>query len=291
MQDPRIRWALVAVIGVIACAGGANLYAKRHTPPAPITITDAPSAAPGGAPDVLSAAPTKTLTAVGSTTSILPSDLICYVHVAGAVRNPGLYHLPLPNRVANAIHAAGGGTSKADLDALNLAEPIADGEKIYVPERHEDPARIQHYTPGNSIGHTTIHVARAPRLPAASPLPAFGKAVPLPIDASAVAPSPSASAGDQAAGSEPAASSEEGAPTHAHASHPDKITAASGERININTASATDLERLPGVGPATAAHIIDYRTQNGGFHKIEDLMDVKGIGEKKLAKIAPFVTL
>ena len=288
MQDPRIRYAAAAVAAVIACVGGANLYAKRHAA-TPVTITDAPGAAPGGAPDVLSAAPSHTLVN-SSSAPALPPSMQCFVHVAGAVRNPGLYQFAPGSRVAAAIHAAGGGTSKADIDALNLAEPIGDGEKIYVPERHEDPVKISRDAPGNSIGHTTIHVRRAAHIPAAAALPAYGRAIPLPIDASAVAPSASA-AGDDPAAAGDAPSTTPPAPAHSHVGHPAKIAMADGERINLNTASASDLERLPGVGPATAAHIIDFRTQNGGFHKIEDLTGVKGIGEKKLAKIAPFVTL
>ena len=293
MQDPRIRYAAAAAAAVIACIGGASLYAKRHAPTTPVTITDAPSAAAGSAPDVLSATPAHAIVnSSGSAAAVLPPSTQCFVHVAGAVRNPGLYQFAPGSRVAAAIHAAGGGTSKADIDALNLAEPIGDGEKIYVPERHEDPARVSRYAPGNSLGHATIHVRRAPRIPSAATLPAYGKAVPLPIDASAVtADDPASKGGD--AGSGDAPSTEENAPMHerGHASHAEKITAASGERVNLNTASASDLERLPGVGPATAAHILDFRTQNGGFHKIEDLMNVKGIGEKKLAKLEPFVTL
>lgn len=61
--------------------------------------------------------------------------------------------------------------------------------------------------------------------------------------------------------------------------------------ININTASETDLETLPGVGPVTAAAIIDYRTQNGPFTTVDDLVDVSGIGPATLEEMRPFVTV
>jgi competence protein ComEA len=61
--------------------------------------------------------------------------------------------------------------------------------------------------------------------------------------------------------------------------------------ININTASETDLETLPGVGPVTAAAIIDYRTQNGPFAAVDDLVDVSGIGPATLEEMRPFVTV
>jgi len=60
--------------------------------------------------------------------------------------------------------------------------------------------------------------------------------------------------------------------------------------ININTASASDLERLPGIGAKTATRIVEYRQKNGGFKKIEDLMNVRGIGEKAFLKLRPQIT-
>jgi competence protein ComEA len=62
-------------------------------------------------------------------------------------------------------------------------------------------------------------------------------------------------------------------------------------QVNINTASADQLEGLPGVGPKMAARIIDYRQKNGGFKKIEDLMNIQGIGEKNFLKLKPLITL
>ena len=60
---------------------------------------------------------------------------------------------------------------------------------------------------------------------------------------------------------------------------------------NINTADAETLQKLPGIGPATAKSIIEFREQNGGFKKIEELMNVKGIGEKTFLKLKPLITI
>jgi competence protein ComEA len=65
----------------------------------------------------------------------------------------------------------------------------------------------------------------------------------------------------------------------------DKAVAAQAPKasIDVNAASAKELARLPGIGDKIAAEIVDYRTKNGPFKKVEDLLKVKGIGEKKLA--------
>lgn len=67
--------------------------------------------------------------------------------------------------------------------------------------------------------------------------------------------------------------------------------AQAGALVNINTATATQLEELPGVGPVTAESIIAFRTEHGAFTNVEELLDVSGIGDATLAEIAPHVTI
>ena len=61
--------------------------------------------------------------------------------------------------------------------------------------------------------------------------------------------------------------------------------------VNVNTASAEELSLLPGVGPSRARAIIELRQQRGGFKRVEDLLEVKGIGEAALARLRPHLTL
>ena len=77
--------------------------------------------------------------------------------------------------------------------------------------------------------------------------------------------------------------------------HSDNITneASNSESslIDINTATQSELELLPGIGPAMAQRIIDYRTENGPFKKTEDICNVSGIGSKTYEKLAQYITV
>jgi competence protein ComEA len=109
----RDLWpVLVVVSGVLALV----LFLQVRTPPPRI-------------------APPATTPVPEASSSADPVSGELFVHVAGAVRKPGLYAFPDGTRVADAIEAAGGGTASADLDAVNLAELLVDGVKIEVPKR------------------------------------------------------------------------------------------------------------------------------------------------------------
>jgi competence protein ComEA len=72
---------------------------------------------------------------------------------------------------------------------------------------------------------------------------------------------------------------------------PSRAEAKADAVVNLNTASAADLESLPGIGKSTAQRIVEYRQKSGGFKKIEELMNVKGIGEKSFLKIKSRLTV
>jgi len=245
------RWALLAIS--LLCLGGSGaalLLGHRPVPP-PIVITPPTTAETG---------PTPSTPPLHAASSALPR---IYVHVAGAVRKPSLYALPPGSRVMAAVTKAGGPTPKADLDAVNLAEKLQDGEKIYIPPKRETEATPQAspVPPGNEIGHQSV-------LPQPAPI-----AVPM-------TPAKTRTA----TADKPAGKSQRGGQSKA-----DKLTSPTEGQVALNTATEEQLERLPGVGPAMAGRILDYRRQAGGFRKIDDLMEVRGIGAKKFARIEPFV--
>ena len=138
-----------------------------------------------------------------------PTPAPVRVYVSGAVATPGVYTLPPKSLVDDALKAAGGATTEADLDRINLAQEVRDQQQIHVPRKGE----------------------AAPQQPAPGP---NGAAPPGPTAA---------------------------------------------KKININTATLADLDTLPKIGPVTAQNILDYRTKNGPFKKIEDLKNVSGIGD------------
>ena len=70
-----------------------------------------------------------------------------------------------------------------------------------------------------------------------------------------------------------------------------KPAATAAAPINLNTATADQLATIPGIGEKTAALIIEYRQKNGSFKKVEDLMNVRGVGEKSFLKMKPLITV
>ena len=136
-----------------------------------------------------------------------------FVHVAGAVKHPGVYSAPKGARLFEIIALAGGFASQADQSSVNLARTVEDGEQLSILK--------------------------------------IGKQ------------------GSVISGASNSATS----------------------KINLNRANSSELESLPGVGPKLAGRILDWRTTNGGFNHVADLLEVGGIGDKLYAAIKPMVML
>ena len=167
------------------------------------------------------------------------------VHVVGAVNKPGLVRLSSDDRVQDAIDKAGGATKEAQLDLINLAAKLVDGTQLDVPTRT-----------------SAEPIKNASKKPRRSSLVARRE---LPYGIEKNAPSPY-----------------EVRPVHV--STPKPLAAAVKETgmVSLNSATAEQLDSLPGVGPATASKIIAYREEHGGFSSVDELLSVKGIGPKKL---------
>ena len=223
------RRELVALVGVaVVIVAGAGLWYARSLPKQ-VEVQEAKDA--GGVPPPASSVPPPTgLGAAAPVESGLPVasalPTVLYVHVAGLVRHPGVYEFHTGDRIVDAVMAAGGAKPKADLDLLNLASPLVDGQQILVP--------------------------------------AHGQAVVVPpVPAAPGAP----------VGTAPA------------------VPGSAGGLVNINTATETELETLPGVGPVTAGEIVAYRTEHGPFASVDSLDDVSGIGPATMEQLRPLVTV
>ena len=175
------------------------------------------------------------------------------VHVAGAVNNPGVYTLPAQGRAVDAIAAASGAAADADLDRVNLAGALSDGVQIYVPHRGETAAPAQIQPNGGTANAGQGNAANGAAQNGASQ----GGAQPHP--ARTLTP-----AGSAQKGSTP---------------------------VNINTATAEELQSLPRIGPAMAQRIIAWREAHGGFRSVDELDAVPGIGPSMLENLRPLVTV
>ena len=175
------------------------------------------------------------------------------VHVAGAVNNPGVYTLPAQGRAVDAIAAASGAAADADLDRVNLAGALSDGVQIYVPHRGETAAPAQIQPNGGTANTGQGNAANGVSQNGASQ----GGTQPQP--ARTLTP-----AGSAQKGSTP---------------------------VNINTATAEELQTLPRIGPAMAQRIIAWREAHGGFRSVDELDAVPGIGPSMLENLRPLVTV
>jgi competence protein ComEA len=143
-----------------------------------------------------------------------PSPYI--VHISGAVTEPGVYSLIAGSRIQNAIEAAGGHLPSANLDGINMAAVVDDGDQIWVPYQE------------------LVFSTPQPKEPTSNTTPQTNEKNEQPTIANIL--------------------------------------------ININTASISELDSLPGIGPQKASEIIAYRDGNGPFERIEEIEMVSGIG-------------
>ena len=211
----------------------------------------------------------------GSDTAALAADVV--VHVTGAVNKPGVYTLPTGARVNDAVRLAGGPRADGYADALNLAEKLQDGERLYIPTR----AEWQQISAAQ--GPPEFVTPDATTRPAASARGAATRGRARTRDSET--PAPSANTSGATSPAKAATDATPSQPAHRAAK---ELPAAP---ININTATLEQLQNLPGVGASTAQKILDYRKTHGKFTDANQLMDVGGIGEKKFAKMAPWVKI
>ena len=147
------------------------------------------------------------------------------IHIAGAVKNPGVYQFKPTDRIVNAVKIAGGATEEANLDLINLAALLKDGQKIIIPYKTYN--ETEEVNSANTYNHAASVTSSSP--------------------------------------------------------------VSTSTKININTADATMLQTLSGIGPVLSERIIEYRNQNGLFGVIDDIKDVSGIGEKKFEGIKDLI--
>ena len=172
-----------------------------------------------------------------------PEPTSIYVHICGAVLNPGVYELPAGSRVFEGIKAAGGLLETAYGDYVNQAEPLWDGQQLVVPTMEEIEAAKEDGTYeqlwANNAGNRT-----------------------------------GAQAGNEAVRTDAGS-----------------VGANYSGKININTATESQLLEITGIGVTRAAAIVQYREEHGGFGSIEDIMQVSGIKEGTYEKIKDEITV
>jgi competence protein ComEA len=207
-----VVWYRMGVAGGDAPAAGASARVSERT--------RAGSRAPATPPSTVRVPTGATVVTPTTAAAVTTRGAKVVVHVAGAVAKPGVLLMPAGARVIDAVEGAGGAAPDADLDRLNLAAKLVDGQRILV-------ARV---------------------------------GAPVATDPGGT------SAGGPASG-DPAA------------------------LIDLNAATSAQLEELPGIGPALAAAILAERDRRGGFRSVNELREVRGIGEGRFADLRDRVTV
>lgn len=174
------------------------------------------------------------------------------VYVCGAVIQAGVYDVKSGARVVDAIYKAGGMTEEAASEYINLAATVEDGQKIYIPTIREIEEAI-----GSGENESAYIYAKT---------------------------------GDIITNDANNSGNSKGSNTNSGGTNASNADTKQNElTININTASASELTQIPGIGESKAQKIIAYREENGGFSSIEDIMFIPGIKEGMFNKIKDYI--
>jgi len=187
-----------------------------------------------------------------------------YVTILGAVRRTGQYSLSEGARISELITRAGGLLDHADISSLNLSAKLIDGTTLTIPEGAVatlDEGKLTVRGVASRVVWNPPQYARDYRAPAREPV------------ASAASTEMVAHGGDLAEDNRPSPATTRGSGL-----------------VNLNTATQAELETLPGIGPALAQRIIEYRTAIP-FASVEDLDQVSGFGPKRMESLRPLVTV
>ncbi|PQV62760.1 comEA protein [Abditibacterium utsteinense] len=216
------------------------------------------------------------------------------IQVAGLVKKPGVYTLKSGARIEDAIKQAGGAQSGADLNGLNLADWVVDGSKIEVPAKTSTKTptptpvvviKEVFVTPPQNAPETTTDTTTetAPETLRSQQTPRSS----METRQSVTRPRAQQSTQIASAGSRVGA-------VRTQTESPSKSSQAALDvlrqsPIDLNRASAEQLAALPGVGPKMAERILQFRKENGGFKSVDDLDNVRGIGEKRMETLRSLV--
>ncbi len=232
-----------------------------------------------------------------------------YVYVTGEVVNPGVYSLPENSRMFQAVNAAGGFTPKADGVLLNLAEFLADEAHVHVPAKSERKNT-------QTLPQNAPQIVRVPGVAASSRtnsglvdinhadlqelqrIKGVGPAIAQRIIEYRNAHGSFSRVEDllnvRGIGNAKLTQIRSQVTISGGSSYTSPSTTQPNTNsglIDINRANLQELQRIKGVGPATAQRILEYRNQHGSFSRVEDLLNVRGIGAAKLNQIRTQVVI
>lgn len=174
-----------------------------------------------------------------------------YIYITGEVNVPGVVILDKGSRIVDAINSAGGTTPKANVTKVNLVYVLEDGMKVNIPNDND-------LKNNPDFEYITLNSGDGGR-----------------EDYSESANSNNSSSSNSSASNTSAGSGTER-----------KYSV-----VNINSATQTELETLPGIGPSLALKIINYRRENGKFSSIDEIKSVSGIGESKFESLKIYITV